>query len=50
MAWELYNKAEKTNSRTLQLLRIIGHECFAAGEYQMAADAAKALIKDDAQS
>lgn len=28
-------------------MRIIAHECFAVGEYQMSADAAKILIKED---
>lgn len=32
------------------LLRIIAHECFGVGEYQLAADAAKILMKEDSQS
>jgi len=50
MAFDLYLKAEKNNPRTMQLLRIITHECFAVGEYEIAADAAKILIKDDSES
>ncbi|CAL6019175.1 Intraflagellar_transport protein IFT56 [Hexamita inflata] len=48
MAMELYAKSERNNPRTMQLLRIIAHECFGAGEYQLAADAVKILLKDDA--
>lgn len=33
MAMELYQKSERNNPRTMQLLRIIAHECFAVGEF-----------------
>lgn len=33
LAFELYEKAEKNNPRTMILLRIIAHECFGVGEY-----------------